>query len=484
MLRDHIVKKGGLALAACAALAIGSPARADQALVVGVNQYPGLDGVNLKGCVNDAQSVATALQTKYHFNVTMLSDATAKKQGIINALNRIAGTIKPSEKFVFYFAGHGTIGSNGKSVLLPSDADENSEANDFGADLLNQKIKAIPAKSRTVLLDSCFSGGMMRSAKGLRGHPHMLTRGYVRPNKRSARGGSKDLTVVNLADTNESLGGTSGSVCYFTATRENEQAGEDEFEGQRHGVFTYFLVPKLDGARDIWQDIKNGVASNVSDHMDDTQHPTLSPTYDSVVAFDGKAGGSDTPDTPDTPPAPNTPDTPDTPTTNDDSNKPRHYSGTKSVWDLYNADHVNHAKVSLTMFPNQTTIAVNDQISFHVASGESGYLIVLERGTSGSVNLIYPLDASIDSSHVSGDTMTDFPSDGKAFAADTAGNERIKAILFEDKNQAADLLKNFGQKRSLNRNQMKKMQSRDLKIVSATDTPQFYTSDITFEVTQ
>ena len=71
--------------------------------------------------------------------------------------------------------------------------------------------------------------------------------------------------------------------------------------------------------------------------------------------------------------------TPDTPTNTDDSNKPRHYTGTKSVWDLYNADHVNHAKVSLTMFPNQTTIAVNDQISFHVASGESGYLVVLER---------------------------------------------------------------------------------------------------------
>src|SRR3569833_2717321 len=125
MSRDHIFFKSGIALAVFAAIAAVSPARADQALVVGVNQYPGLDGVNLKGCVNDAQSVATTLKEKYHINVTMLSDQTATKQDIITALDHIAGLIKPSERFVFYFAGHGTIGSNGNSVLLPSDAQEN-----------------------------------------------------------------------------------------------------------------------------------------------------------------------------------------------------------------------------------------------------------------------------------------------------------------------------------------------------------------------
>lgn len=451
MLRDHLFK-GVLALAVCAAM--GGAARADQALVVGVNHYPALDGVDLKGCVNDAQSVAGALRDKYHFDVTLLSDDKAKKQEILDALDHIAANIKPSERFVFYFAGHGTIESNGSSVLLPSDADQDTETNDLGADVLSQKIKTIQASSRTVLLDSCFSGGMMRSAKGIGGHGHLITRGYVRPNRRSARGGSKDLALVNLADTNDSLGG-GGNVCYFTATTANEQAGEDEFNGQRHGVFTYYLVPRLDGQRDLWQAIKDSVVSQVADYMDDTQHPTLSPNYDNVVAFDDKAA--------DTPPVTNN-------------------QGPTSLWDLYSEDHVDHSKVSLTMSPDQTSLSVNDEISFHVETGEMGYLVVLERGTSGNVNLIYPLDGTVDSASVSGDVTTDFPGDGKAYKADDAGTERIKAILFDDRSQAQELLSNFaGKSRGLARHQM---QSRDLELVSATQTPQFFTSAITFEVTQ
>jgi hypothetical protein len=283
------------------------------------------------------------------------------------------------------------------------------------------------------------------------------------------RGGAKDLALVNLADTNQSLG-TGDAVCYFTATRANEQAGEDEFDGQRHGVFTYYLVPKLDGKRDIWQDIKDGVVSAVSDHMDDTQHPTLSPDYDDVVAFDVKAAAD----------APTDP-TNTTPTNTTPTNTTPDNDGPKNLWDLYNVDHVNHTRVSLTMFPNETNIALGEQISFHVSAGETGYLVVLERGTSGKVNLIFPLDGAVDSSRVSGDTMTDFPSDGKAFAADAAGTERIKAILFEDRDQAAELLTKFAGTRGLERTQM---QARDLRLVSATQTPQFYTSDITFEVTQ
>src|SRR5437660_1580079 len=107
-----------------AGLLMGTPARADQALVVGVNHYPGLDGVDLKGCVNDAASVAAALRDNYHFDVVTLYDDNATRDSILVAIDKIAANIKPGERFAFYFAGHGTIGSNGSSVLLPSDAKE------------------------------------------------------------------------------------------------------------------------------------------------------------------------------------------------------------------------------------------------------------------------------------------------------------------------------------------------------------------------
>jgi hypothetical protein len=235
--------------AALVALFAAPPAaaRADRAVVVGINQYSALQNANLKGCVNDAQSVAEALK-KYGFQVSLLTDAKATKQGILQAISAMrSGDAK--ERVVVYFAGHGTRSTSGWAVLFPSDVREGDESNDLGAEAFNQAVGAVPASSRTVLLDSCFSGGMMRSFKTLQGNRGALqTRFYQR---RSAGPATKDLVKVNRTDTP-----TGGSgVCYFVAASANEQAGEDDFNGMRRGVFSYFLCERLNGNRDRWGDV-------------------------------------------------------------------------------------------------------------------------------------------------------------------------------------------------------------------------------------
>jgi hypothetical protein len=188
------------------------------------------------------------------------------------------------------------------------------------------------------------------------------------------------------------------------------------------------------------------------------QHPTVSPDFVKVAEFEDKIG--------DAPPAPTASD--DAPT------------GPKNVWDLYTAEHVDPHIVSVEMQPDKTTIAIGERISFRVTTGQAGYLIVLERGTSGKVNLIFPDPATLDAAKVDANTGTDFPSSDQAFTPDAAGSERIKAILFDSQEGAAELIGKLAGTAGLARDDMR---SRDLVRVSLTPDA-FYTSEITFEVTQ
>lgn len=474
------------ATALCAAalsLITLSPARADQALLIGVNQYPGLAEGSLEGCVNDAQAMADALK-KYGFDVTLILNEKATRQAIMDGFAAAKAKNKPGERFVFFFAGHGTRLSGGGGALLPHDAKDGEEGTFLPADQVNQAIRAIPAKSRTALLDSCFSGGMMRSFTGLKARrPKLKSRAYISRKRRggaarggaarggTARGGTsqtKDLVLVNRRDANEHLSGPISSggsgVCYFVASRENQQAGEDEFEGKRHGVFTHFLLNRLNGEKDAWGAIQTLVSTKVAEHMDDTQHPTLTPTFVETAVFEG----------------PNTP-TPD----------PDPEPASPSLWDLYNQDHADPTKIAVTMTPNKTTLKVGEQISFAIQARAPGYLVILERGVSGNVNLLFPTGRTADAARVEAGRTIRIPDSGKAFEADAPGNERIKAILFSSPDQVAALLSKMPASRSI-----PWRKTRDLKIVDEKkaddakaddpkpedEKPTFYTSDITFEV--
>lgn len=442
----------GLALAAGAFL-FPAAARADSAVVVGVNRYPGLKEANLAGCVNDAQAVAQNLK-RYGFEVTVLTDAQATKSGIMNAVNALKSKSRAQDRVVFYFAGHGSRSSAGGSVLLPSDAKEGAEGNDLSAQALNEAIRTVPARSRTVLLDSCFSGGMMRSFNSLqRTRPRLRTRFHPR----ELGGGTKDLVKVNASDTP-----TGGSgVCYFAASSANEQAGEDDFGAERHGVFTYYLMRRLTGGKDRWGDVQSTVSGKVAEHMEDTQHPRLTPDFVNAPVFDGK----DVQPEPDPKPEPH------------------------NLWDDYNGDHVDRTKVEVQMRPDQTTCRVGDHLRFttrvgavtrgHPQSGSTrgGYLVILERGVQDDVHILFPESAKVDDARVEGARVIDIPEPDMAYAPDAPGTERVRAILFSSKETAKALLDQFPPSRSIKRTQL----LRKLVKVSTKQAP-FYTSDIVFEV--
>jgi len=458
-----------LAVSAWCAPAAG----ADQAVVVGVNRYPNLEGADLRGCVNDAQEMAQYLRAK-GFQVVDLHDTQASKRGILDAIARVR--INPNERFVFFFAGHGTDTTEGdKAALLPNDSLSTTAANDLKAKELYDAVRAVGARSRTVILDSCYSGGMLASAKKLVG-PRL--RYYAR----DIGGGAKSLRApTNDQNTNSLIaprdGGDPKAVCYYTAARGNEQAGEIGFNGVQHGIFTFYLLGQLRNLQRAtpWGDIQTQVGGKVAEKMDDLQHPVLSPPFVGVNAFDS---GAPTP-TPPTP-TPTPPPPPPIP-----APKPNTEFTLEQVLD---ADRVDPRMLSLRMNPNKTTVTIGEQFSFTISVGpfsanrnEGAYLVVVEKGTSGRLKMWLPESLNTDEARVTASTSVEIPEKDHAFqAGPPEGAERLKAFLFTSRANAEAFISKF---RTAPREQgADRKQLRDLFKVSRVKVEQFYTADLTFQV--
>lgn len=444
-----------LMLAACTALsalltAVAPVAAMDRALVIGVNEYSRLpSGSNLAGCVNDAERMAAALR-RYHFQVSLLTDGQATRQGILSALDEMKGAIGGTDRVVFYFAGHGTLASHSEAVLLPSDAEDNSETHDIRTHELYDAMRAMPAASKTVILDSCFSGGMMRS---IRRHAKLLSRFYFRSRLRRSldREGKRWLlTSTNHQDSNHEVA-PAGGICYYTACMGNEVSNEKDIEGNRDGLFTYYLTQRLRGQGDLWQDISSAVNRHVSDDSEDLQHPRLSPAYLNKRCFEGKRGSDDPKPCP------------------------------HDLADLYSTSNPDQRIVDLSTAPTVSPVTVKQDVGFHVTIGRGGYLVLLGRDPNDEIYVMYPPNGGADAAKVSVGEMN-----LGHFMPDTAGTDRVKAFLFSVREGADRLLctmSSAGPGRSGKRSTvMHALQLRRWQPLAGGSGADFYTSELINEI--
>ncbi len=132
-----------------------------KALIVGIDDY---SGVPLKGCVNDAVSVASLLEKNGdgspNFSVKLLTSNTENVNCdiLVDALEKLfQGN---AETALFYFAGHGLINQAGEGYIVAQDGRKGA----YGAslyDILTLANQAYPSiKSSVIILDSCHSGSM------------------------------------------------------------------------------------------------------------------------------------------------------------------------------------------------------------------------------------------------------------------------------------------------------------------------------------
>lgn len=186
-----------------------------QALVVGINNYPGNP---LSGCVKDAEEVSQLL----HYNEDNSLNFETKTVLDIQSKAELRGMIRnlfscDADMVLFYFAGHGYIDEAGGYLVTPD-----SEKNDPGIlmDEILTYANQSDVKTKIIILDCCSSGAF--------GAPAVLGKGTLL---------RKGMTIL-------------------TSSRENESSLE---ENNGHGVFTSLLLDALrGGATDLKGDVTPG----------------------------------------------------------------------------------------------------------------------------------------------------------------------------------------------------------------------------------
>ena len=153
-------------------------------------------------------------------NISFLSNATAAIMNQeIDIITRLAAR-NPQAEIVFYYAGHGFPDELTKtSYLIPVDVNVTNLSSAIALYDLYQKLSATQAQKITVFLDACFSGG---------GRDMGLL-------------ASRGIKVTPQKDK------LSGNIVVFSATTADQVALP--YSDKKHGMFTYFLLKKLQESR-------------------------------------------------------------------------------------------------------------------------------------------------------------------------------------------------------------------------------------------
>jgi hypothetical protein len=145
---------------------------ATRALLVGINRYSN-GRFDLRGCVNDAESLARLLCEVYGFGAgdcELVLDAAATRATILSRLDALLSSAAAGDTVVFGFSGHGTqvkAADPGETDLkdeciVPYETSYTSlirdnELRDLFGKYVDEHVKF------TAIYDCCHSGTMMRT---------------------------------------------------------------------------------------------------------------------------------------------------------------------------------------------------------------------------------------------------------------------------------------------------------------------------------
>jgi len=211
------------------------------AVLVGVNEYAHAGETppirSLRFAASDARDLATLLTQKGGYaaeDLQLLANAEATRAAIDSALRTLRARVREEDTVVFFFSGHGTVGTarDGLShyYLVPHDGRPSDlDGTAIRDDVLEELIGQLPAKKVVVLLDACHSGGLGEKR----------AKGFTNPGVRTGPQGRAFMEA------------TEGRVILAASRPEQVSIEDDQLQ---HGVFTHFLLEALGGPADLNRD--------------------------------------------------------------------------------------------------------------------------------------------------------------------------------------------------------------------------------------
>jgi len=231
-----------------------------KALCIGINDYPGT-GMDLQGCVNDANDWTAALQAR-GFTVNQMLDSQATKAAMVSAMTELIGGAVNGDSLVITFSGHGTYqpDTDGDEVdgldeaLCPYDLMTRGEA--LIDDEIHDIFAARKAGVRLVLLsDSCHSGTVTRAAppepEAEAPRPRFMPMGNWLPDDRLPRARSgKLVSAVAVAAALSPFFAVISKVqedLLLSGCKEgpNNFSYDAKIAGRYNGAFTYYALKTL-----------------------------------------------------------------------------------------------------------------------------------------------------------------------------------------------------------------------------------------------
>ena len=163
------------------------------ALVIGINDYAvrGPEGWGpLASARQDAEAVATLLETQYRFEVRRLFDRQATRSALMRELDALMA-LGPGDAVLIYFAGHGYYDKAlNEGYWIPADArmtDGTRQAREdwLWNSVITKMLAASPAQHILVIADSCYGGSLFRGVPD--GTPQPGLGSYLRALEKPSR---------------------------------------------------------------------------------------------------------------------------------------------------------------------------------------------------------------------------------------------------------------------------------------------------------
>lgn len=286
-------------IAAPPAARAASATRRHLALLVGINKYKFVSGLN--GAVQDVNDMKDLLTSPpYNFSpddVKVLTDEQATGANIVKAFQEhLIDQASAGDIVVFHFSGHGStlkdprdpLGYDNTIVPYDSRDPQDLTKRDLTDKELNGLLRQLAQRTQniTTILDSCFSGTGFKevAVNAVRRAPPDTRFGDHPPALATYADGSATRDVSSQAS-----GFTTRDIHYvlLAGARSNQFAHEYTVGNKTNGILSYFLIRELRKPSPVqrtYRDIMDHVIPAVNDHYAD-QMPQLEGSAANQVIF-------------------------------------------------------------------------------------------------------------------------------------------------------------------------------------------------------
>jgi uncharacterized caspase-like protein len=129
------------------------------ALIIANQDYQSL--TSLITPISDAYSLEKILQNSYGFTTKVITNANRAE--IIKSLSYYRKNLKPEDKLLVYYAGHGIIDDEAdEGYWMPINASMEDPSNWLANSTITNMIRPIKAQHIMLIADSCYSGKLTR----------------------------------------------------------------------------------------------------------------------------------------------------------------------------------------------------------------------------------------------------------------------------------------------------------------------------------